>query len=500
MITVLLSLAGALALAALAEASPLEAAPRPLGWAAAALAFPAAWALLAKALPPRLRDLGRAILFLLAYAAVLWPLGWAAWALHDLGWLGKPLRSTVLLLLPAAALGAPAGRALRLAVPPIGVLLLVAAAVEATGAWPALLEAVESSPCLEAALAALGLAALFAASPFLVQLAWPSKPLPRGPLLERVGDLARRLGIERPEVRVWDPGRGLALNACAAGLLPRARKVFFTHGLRLLLDDEEQAAVFCHEAAHFALGHLWAFLLLAVSFVFSLPPLASLLEPAPEPVRWAALLAYGAAYWGLLSGAAARRLEAEADLAAAEAVGPDAYLRALGTAASHSSGGGRRGGLRHWSLARRIELVEAAAEPGRARAELERMRRLRRRFWAIPAAAAVAFAAALAGELSLPAGPAALATARAAVEAAEELRPLLERHGAGALAVPRWLAWAARPSAAIEAEALARLAGARERLEAAGGGALAPEARQVLERAERLERLIKERSAPRPAS
>ncbi len=482
MILLILAVAGAAGLAAGAELLPLDAAPRPILWGAALLALPALASVLGKALGPWKRRrrgsvLGsrasrsimwaRLLAFLGSLYAILYPLGWADWALRDLGWRGRPFESLVMLLVPAAALAlweAPwiyrserraarvtgtsldpfprwIGTSSRIVLVPASILLGVTFAAGRLEDLEGVRAAIEESRSLDIALCAGALAVLFAASPFLVLLAWPTASFPPGAQRERLEKLALRMGVRLRALRVWDKRTRAHLNACAVGAVPGTRAVIFTRGICDLMDDDELAAVFCHEAAHLARGHLAAYGLLALAFLFSLGPLREVARPLPGWLAWSLLAAYAGAYWVCLLGMISRRLETEADLAAASAAGFGAYLSALRKAACLLGPAAAQSGWRHLSLSRRLDMLEeASADPRRAQRVFDSCRRLRAGLFVFFLASAAGFAGSfLAGPEG---GREALELARDAVEEAVDIQPLLGPTAAranGSSAIARWL-------------------------------------------------------------
>ena len=95
-------------------------------------------------------------------------------------------------------------------------------------------------------------------SPLFVRLAWPTRPLPPGPLRDRLEHLAKRFGFRCTDILVWDTGHVL-VNAGVTGALPWFRYVLLTDALIENLNPLEVAAVFGHEIGHIAHRHLFYF-------------------------------------------------------------------------------------------------------------------------------------------------------------------------------------------------------------------------------------------------
>lgn len=178
-------------------------------------------------------------------------------------------------------------------------------------------------------------AMVLALSPLFVRTAWPTHPLPPGPLRDRLEHLTRRLGFRCSEILVWDTGQVL-VNACVTGALPWFRYVLLSDALIECLDEHEVAAVFGHELGHIAHRHLidFGFFFVASAGILALfntpidaavtgltawlggreyPALATILEPA-------AVLAPLALYVLVVFGYISRRFERQADVFGCQAV------------------------------------------------------------------------------------------------------------------------------------------------------------------------------------
>src|SRR5262249_9535590 len=139
-------------------------------------------------------------------------------------------------------------------------------------------------------LAVAGAACLFICMPWLLRLIYGLKPLPAGPLRERLLALAGRLKFRCSDILVWNT-RGGSVNALVAGILPMPRYVVLTDRLTTDLTPEEVEAVFGHEVGHvkhrhmlYYLGFLMASLTVgwAAIAIFLLPVLRAL----PEQLAW----------------------------------------------------------------------------------------------------------------------------------------------------------------------------------------------------------------------
>lgn len=170
-------------------------------------------------------------------------------------------------------------------------------------------------------------------SPLFVRLSWPTRPLPPGPLRDRLERLARRLNFRCTDILVWDTGGNL-VNAGVTGTLPMFRYVLLTDAMVELVAPEQIEAIFGHEVGHVAHRHLTYF---GFFFVGSLM-LMILLElgirtglegwsPAwlggptgIEIAEWVLALLGVALYFGFVFGYLSRRFERQADLYGCRAV------------------------------------------------------------------------------------------------------------------------------------------------------------------------------------
>jgi Zn-dependent protease with chaperone function len=459
-IRLFLGLLGTLAIAGLSDVVPLDPPPRPVAWcavlAAAAAAFTGSKAL-SRVLAPRpaappwpLKWVGVAV-HLGAYAAVLYPLGWARWVLVDLRWRGDDFVALLGLLAPAAiivlwlapwayffeqraAQPLPPRRSFPLWLLD-GARPLVAAALAFLGvAWmagrleaiPPIGEAMALHRSFDVALASIGLFVLFAASPYLVLLAWPSAAFPGGDRWDRLSKLAAGSRLRPGSIRIWDERTVPILNACVVGLIPWTRRVFFTRGMHDLLETEDIAAVLSHELGHVRKGHLGLHAIAAGSFLLSLAPIDRATASLPAWISGSILLAYGAAYWILFFGAVSRWLEIEADFAGAEAVGLESYTAALAKVGAYLGPAARRDGWRHFSLEKRLGLLEGSQGDPAARAAIaRRFRSFRGALLLLAALSAGGFAATVAMDLDRPHDEIAIESARIALGQAEDLRALV---------------------------------------------------------------------------
>ncbi|HEY7310362.1 MAG TPA: M48 family metallopeptidase [Gemmataceae bacterium] len=104
----------------------------------------------------------------------------------------------------------------------------------------------------------LGIAAVlvvFAAMPWIVRLVLGLKPMPPGPLRDRLEASARRLRFRCSNILLWNTRNGMA-NAMVIGIVPWVRYVVFTDRLLEDFTPEEVEAVFGHEVGHIRHHHM----------------------------------------------------------------------------------------------------------------------------------------------------------------------------------------------------------------------------------------------------
>ena len=199
-----------------------------------------------------------------------------------------------------------------------------------------------------------------------------------------------------------------------------------------LLETEDVAAVLSHELGHVRKGHLGLHAIAAGSFLLSLAPIDRATASLPAWISGSILLAYGAAYWILFFGAVSRWLEIEADFAGAEAVGLESYTAALAKVGAYLGPVARRDGWRHFSLEKRLGLLEGSHGDPAARAAItRRFRSFRGALLLLAALSVGGFVATVAMDLDRPHEEIAIESARIALGQAEDLRALVADSDAG---------------------------------------------------------------------
>lgn len=122
-------------------------------------------------------------------------------------------------------------------------------------------------------------AGIFLGMPLVVRLVLGLKPLPPGPLRDRLEAAAKRVGFKCSDILVWNTRSGMA-NAMVVGLLPWLRYVVFTDRMLEEFTPAEVEAVFGHEAGHVKHHHMLYYLGFLLASVAVLGAVAHLCLPA----------------------------------------------------------------------------------------------------------------------------------------------------------------------------------------------------------------------------
>jgi Zn-dependent protease with chaperone function len=170
--------------------------------------------------------------------------------------------------------------------------------------------------------------AVFVCMPWIIRLVLGLRPLPAGPLRDRLEASARRLRFRCGDILLWDTRNGMA-NAMVVGILPWVRYVVFTDRLVEDFTPDEVEAVLGHEVGHIRHHHMLYYFGFLSASVTALACLATLCERwyglsldaadhkylAAVPML-AVLLGYIFVVFGFLS----RRCERQADVFGCRAV------------------------------------------------------------------------------------------------------------------------------------------------------------------------------------
>lgn len=162
--------------------------------------------------------------------------------------------------------------------------------------------------------AAAGLVALVA--PALLRYIWDTRPLPEGPLRDRLLWLCEKLRMRCGEILIWRSG-GMIVNAAVMGVVAPLRYVLISDAMLERMDDSKIEAVFGHEAGHVKRHHILYFLLFAFITGCWIMIAQIHMHGAPSATRDRILLLLGAllaVQWGWLFFWVSRQFERQADL------------------------------------------------------------------------------------------------------------------------------------------------------------------------------------------
>lgn len=169
-------------------------------------------------------------------------------------------------------------------------------------------------------------------SPWLVQLANPTAPLPAGhPVAQMAMALAADAGVRIESVRVIELGETRVANALVSGLWPWLRRIYVTDHMLATFSVDEIRAILAHEIGHVRHRHLWCYLGFALGGALAIPRLIEALDQLAflRHSAWGFLIAIGL-YWGVTFKFFSRRFERQADRFAVAATGDvAAFQRAL---------------------------------------------------------------------------------------------------------------------------------------------------------------------------
>jgi Zn-dependent protease with chaperone function len=218
--------------------------------------------------------------------------------------------------------------------------------------------------------------------PIFLRLFLGLKPLPAGPLRDRLNAAAERLHFRYSNVLVWNT-RHLVANALVTGFLPWVRYVVLTDRLIDDLDPDEIEAVFGHEVGHIKHHHLIFYLaFFMASFVvlglawrwlttwITKEQVSAFLDVLPrldrEDIEEGLTLVSGIVKLGLaalyalvLFGYISRRCERQADLFGAVTVSTDVFISALEKVADINGISRTRFSWLHPSIAQRVEFLRS---------------------------------------------------------------------------------------------------------------------------------------------
>ncbi len=152
--------------------------------------------------------------------------------------------------------------------------------------------------------------------PLVLRYVWVTRPLPAGPLRDKLQHMSKKLRLRCGEILVWHSG-GMIVNAAVIGVLAPLRYVLLTDAMIEQLEDTKIEAVFGHEAGHVKRHHITFFLLFALISgctvtIFSVESRG--LRPEQYQIASVLLGLLLAFKWGVLFFWISRKFERQADL------------------------------------------------------------------------------------------------------------------------------------------------------------------------------------------
>jgi len=230
------------------------------------------------------------------------------------------------------------------------------------------------------------LAGIFIGIPLVLRLLLGLRPLPEGPLRDRLLATSRRLRFRCNDILLWNTRNAMA-NAMVTGPLPYLRYVVLTDRLVREMTPDEVEAVFGHEMGHIKHHHMLFYFGFLVG---SLIVLAGAWEGMSEVVNrhlgtrltelnafvqssefpgLLPMVALLATYVFVVFGFLSRRCERQADIYGCRTVSPQVFIEALEKVALlNGLSRDRPGWLSSWqhsTIARRVDfLQQMCADPG----------------------------------------------------------------------------------------------------------------------------------------
>ena len=244
---------------------------------------------------------------------------------------------------------------------------------------------VDDKSYLAATIAISLMGATFVAMPLLLRVFLGLKPLPPGPLRDRLEQTARRLNFRYANILLWHTRHQFA-NALVTGFIPWIRYIVLTDRLIDELTPEEIEAVFGHEIGHIKHHHLLfymafflaSFILLGLfwehvkdwlrqddikAVLTSLPHVGEDIWDTLRTLSSFGKLGLLAAYILIIFGFISRRCERQADLFGSRVVSTEVFINALEKVAAINGIPRDRSGnwllsWQHPTIAQRVEFLE----------------------------------------------------------------------------------------------------------------------------------------------
>ncbi len=159
---------------------------------------------------------------------------------------------------------------------------------------------------------------VLACFPWVLRIVLSLKPLPAGPLRDRLLAAANRLRFRFSNILLWKTN-GAVANAMVAGIVPQVRYVVLTDRLINDLTPDEVEAVFGHEVGHVKHHHMAFYLTFIMISLGTLSGLATLLKvdewfKSNEDMAILPMIGILGGYIFVVFGFLSRRCERQADI------------------------------------------------------------------------------------------------------------------------------------------------------------------------------------------
>ncbi|MBF0408709.1 MAG: M48 family metalloprotease [Candidatus Riflebacteria bacterium] len=109
---------------------------------------------------------------------------------------------------------------------------------------------------------------LYLLSPYLFNAAWQAVPLNEDTeLFREIKKLSEQTGVRIAGVKIWNTFGEPLPNAAVVGLLDSFRYVYLTRFLVDTFSHSQKMIIVAHELGHFALGHVWTYMIFTLNIV-----------------------------------------------------------------------------------------------------------------------------------------------------------------------------------------------------------------------------------------
>ncbi|MCX5896796.1 MAG: M48 family metalloprotease, partial [Proteobacteria bacterium] len=158
-------------------------------------------------------------------------------------------------------------------------------------------QVLEQFPLAGILLFVLLLAMLAIYLPFVIIRLWGCKPLPAGPVRERLERFCASARIAYADIVLWNLFDGKLINAGVIGFIKKFRYILISPSLMQILDEDELEAVVAHEIGHVQHHHMIYYTLIIMGFaVFAYEALEFMTYKLLSLNILTTMIASGAAY------------------------------------------------------------------------------------------------------------------------------------------------------------------------------------------------------------